>query len=158
MVSLLLPAFNRAFLRGLQTTSLLTRRTSRSCNEAECVPSSKVTCKLPRNPCRKSRMVAAWVAITDCITSLPSALSTATEMVLWWTSRPIYLMLSIGCSFRQAWFTALHSNQEPTSKGAPFYNACPGSRGVRDPGLCVVPNPGLGNARPGPPAPAVDFF
>jgi hypothetical protein len=33
MVSLLLPAFNRAFLRGLQTTSLATRRTSRSYNQ-----------------------------------------------------------------------------------------------------------------------------
>src|SRR5208283_1214777 len=65
-------------------------------------------------------MVAACVAITDCITSLPSASSTATEMVLWWTSRPIYLMLSIGCSFRQAWFTASHSNQILLRKGRPF--------------------------------------
>src|SRR5271157_1379839 len=65
-------------------------------------------------------MVAACVAITDCITSLPSASSTAAEMVLWWTSRPIYLMLSIGCSFRQAWFTASHSNQILLRKGRPF--------------------------------------
>ena len=72
-------------------------------------------------------MVAAWVAITDCITSLPSALSTATEMVLWWTSRPIYLMLSIGCSFRQAWFTASHSNHSLLRKGRPFIMRAPSS-------------------------------
>src|SRR5208337_3392755 len=70
-------------------------------------------------------MLAACVAITDCITSLPSALSTATEMVLWWTSRPIYLMLSIGCSFRQAWFTVQHSNQILLRKGRPFIMRAP---------------------------------
>src|SRR5208337_2797666 len=70
-------------------------------------------------------MVAACVAITDCITSLPSAFSTATEMVLWWTSRPIYLMLSIGCSFRQAWFTASHSNHNLLRKGRPFIMRAP---------------------------------
>src|SRR5271157_1400455 len=58
--------------------------------------------------------------MTDCITSLPSASSTATEIVLWWTSRPIYLMLSIGCSFRQVWFTASHSNHSLLRKGRPF--------------------------------------
>ena len=52
-------------------------------------------------------MVVAWVAITDCITSLPSV-DTATEMVLGWTSRPIYLMLSIGFSFREVW-SLLHT-------------------------------------------------
>src|SRR5271157_4655111 len=70
-------------------------------------------------------MVAACVAITDCIASLPSALTTATEMVLWWTSRPIYLMLSIGCSFRQAWFTASHSNHTLLRKGRPFIMRAP---------------------------------
>src|SRR5208337_5659647 len=70
-------------------------------------------------------MVVAWVAITDCIISLPSALSTATEMVLWWTSRPIYLMLSIGCSFRQVWFTASHSNHNLLRKGRPFIMRAP---------------------------------
>src|SRR5208283_2452173 len=65
---------------------------------------------------------------TDCITSLPSASSTATEMVLWWTSRPIYLMLSIGCSFRQAWFTASHSNQILLRKGRPFIMRGPALR------------------------------
>src|ERR1035437_2602813 len=69
-------------------------------------------------------MVVAWVAITDCITSLPSASSTATEMVLWWTSRPIYLMLSIGCSFREVGYCSAQQ-PNPTAKGAPFYNACP---------------------------------
>ena len=53
MVSLLLPAFSSAFLRGLHTTSLATRRTSRSYSQAECVPSSKVTCKVPRKPVKK---------------------------------------------------------------------------------------------------------
>src|ERR1035437_4128619 len=71
-------------------------------------------------------MVVAWVAITDCITSLPSASSTATEMVLWWTSRPIYLMLSIGCSFREVGYCSAQQ-PNPTAKGAPFYNAWPNS-------------------------------
>src|SRR5271157_4128360 len=70
-------------------------------------------------------MAVACVAITDCITSLPSLSSTATEIVLWWTSRPIYLMLSIGCSFRQAWFTASHSNQILLRKGRPFIMRAP---------------------------------
>ncbi len=61
----------------------------------------------------------------DCMNSLPSAFSTATEIVLWWTSRPTYLMLFIGCSFRQAWLTASAQQPQPTSKGAPFYNAWP---------------------------------
>src|SRR5271166_1110674 len=74
-------------------------------------------------------MVVACVAITDCIASLPSALTTATEMVLWWTSRPIYLMLSMGCSFRQAWFTASHSNHNLLRKGRPFIMRAPGLAG-----------------------------
>src|SRR5271157_1906389 len=69
-------------------------------------------------------MVAACVAITDCIASLPLLSSTATEMVLWWTSRPIYLMLSIGCSFREVGY-CFAQQPYPTAKGAPFYNACP---------------------------------
>jgi hypothetical protein len=58
--------------------------------------------------------------MTHCITTLPSAFNTATEMVSRWTSRPTYLMLSIGCSFRQAWFTAHHSNHSLLRKGRPF--------------------------------------
>src|SRR5664279_2550365 len=69
-------------------------------------------------------MVVAWVAITDCITSLPSASTTATEMVLWWTSRTIYLMLSIGYSFREVGYCSAQQ-PNPTAKGAPFYNAWP---------------------------------
>ncbi len=52
-------------------------------------------------------------------------------MVLWWTSRPIYLMLSIGCSFRQAWFTASHSIHSLLRKGRPFI--------MRAPLLCPTP-------------------
>src|SRR5271165_1337468 len=129
MVSLLLPAFSNAFLRGSQTTNRATRRTSRSYSQAEWVPSSKVTCKLPRSPCRKSTIAVTWVASTHCITSFPSLSSTATEMVLWWTSRPIYLMLSIGCSFRQVWFTASHSNHNLLRKGRPFIMRAPGLAG-----------------------------
>src|SRR5271165_951808 len=58
--------------------------------------------------------------MTDCITSLPSAFSTATEMVSRWTSRPIYLMLSIGCSFRQVELLLQHSNHNLLRKGRPF--------------------------------------
>src|SRR5450755_2068096 len=65
-------------------------------------------------------MVVARVAMTDCITSLPSALSTATEIVSRWTSRPTYLMLFIGCSFPQALVTASHSNHSLLRKGRPF--------------------------------------
>src|SRR5271165_271402 len=58
--------------------------------------------------------------MTDCITSLPSALSTATEIVSRWTSRPIYLMLSMGCSFRQVELLLQHSNHNLLRKGRPF--------------------------------------
>src|SRR5437667_9354888 len=50
VVSLLLPAFSRAFWRGLQTTTRATRRASRSYSQAECVPSSKVRYRVPRSP------------------------------------------------------------------------------------------------------------
>src|SRR5271165_5850029 len=46
-------------------------------------------------------------------------------MVLWWTSRPIYLMLFIGCSFRQAWLTASHSSHSLLRKGRPFIMRAP---------------------------------
>src|SRR5271166_622566 len=65
--------------------------------------------------------------MTNCITSLPSAFSTATEMVSRWTSRPTYLMLFIGCSFRQAWLTASHSSHSLLRKGRPFIMRAPGS-------------------------------
>src|SRR5271165_1359047 len=63
--------------------------------------------------------------MTNCITSLPSAFSTATEMVSRWTSRPTYLMLFIGCSFRQAWLTASHSSHSLLRKGRPFIMRAP---------------------------------
>src|SRR5664279_4279223 len=59
------------------------------------------------------------------MTSLPSAFSTATEMVSRWTSRPTYLMLFIGCSFRQALVTASHSNHSLLRKGRPFIMRAP---------------------------------
>src|SRR5664279_4259650 len=74
-------------------------------------------------------MVVARVAMTDCITSLPSALSTATEIVSRWTSRPTYLMLFIGRSFRQALVTASHSCHSLLRNGRPFIMRAPGSRG-----------------------------
>src|SRR5271165_3436894 len=70
--------------------------------------------------------------MTDCPSSLPSAFSTATEMVSRWTSRPIYLMLSIGCSFREVWFTASHSNHNLLRKGRPFIMRAPDLALFRD--------------------------
>jgi hypothetical protein len=40
----------RAFLRGLQASTWVTCGWSRSYNQADQVPSAKVTCKLPRRP------------------------------------------------------------------------------------------------------------
>src|SRR5271166_3764643 len=63
--------------------------------------------------------------MTDCPSSLPSAFSTATEMVSRWTSRPIYfdaihrVFLSSGLVY------CFTQQPQPTAKGAPFYNACP---------------------------------
>jgi len=56
---------NSAFWRGLHTTRCATRLTSKSYSQAECVPSLKVTCNVPRQPRRKSRMLVAWVAMID---------------------------------------------------------------------------------------------
>src|SRR5271157_4120235 len=63
--------------------------------------------------------------MTDCPSSLPSAFSTATEMVSRWTSRPIYLMLSIGCSFREVSLLLQHSNPNLLRKGRPFIMRAP---------------------------------
>src|SRR2546429_1462679 len=79
--SLLFPSFSRAFLRGLQTTTLATWGLSRSYNQAAQVPSSKVTDKVPRSPAKNSRMVEAFVSRMDSITTLPLVSITATEMV-----------------------------------------------------------------------------
>src|SRR5271166_716618 len=83
--------------------------------------------------------------MTDCPSSLPSAFSTATEMVSRWTSRPIYLMLSIGCSFRQVWFTASHSNHNLLRKGRPFIMRAPHIRGLCE---CVGDQNSTKNERP----------
>src|SRR5207249_8721890 len=79
--SLLFPSFSRAFLRGLQTTTLATWGLSRSYSQAAQVPSSKVTDKVPRSPAKNSRMVEAFVSRMDSITTLPLESITATEMV-----------------------------------------------------------------------------
>ena len=52
--SLLLRSFNRAALRGSQTTSRLTWGFRRSCNQAAEVPSSKVRDRVPCSPCMNS--------------------------------------------------------------------------------------------------------
>src|SRR2546427_5645519 len=69
MRSLLLPSFNRAFRRGLHTTTFVTCGFSRSYNQAAQVPSSNVTCRLPRSPWTNWRMVLALVSRMDSITS-----------------------------------------------------------------------------------------
>src|SRR2546427_7368086 len=46
-------------------------------------PSSKVTYKFPRSPWMNCRMVAAFVSMTDSISSLPAESRTATEIVAW---------------------------------------------------------------------------
>ena len=42
----------------------------------------------------------------------------ATEMLLWWTSRPIYLILSIGYSFRQQLVTDRTAAKSYFERGA----------------------------------------
>src|ERR1700687_1786765 len=56
-------------------------RFSKSYSHAAQVPSSKVTDKVPRNPAKNSRMVAAFVSRMDSMTNLPVESNTATEMV-----------------------------------------------------------------------------
>src|SRR2546429_8561815 len=88
---ILVPRLSRAFLRGSHTRTFVRCGLSRSCNHAAQVPSSKVTCKLPRNPWTNCRMVAAFVSRIDSINSLPVESRTAAEIVAWCTSSPIYL-------------------------------------------------------------------
>src|SRR5580658_9576444 len=76
-------------------------------------------CSSPRNPFSRSSTAVALVAITDCISSLPSALSTATLIVLWWTSRPMYFTLSMGVPFVRRSYCC-HSNCSLLRKGRPF--------------------------------------
>src|SRR2546422_6653584 len=81
--SLLFPAFSKAFFRGSHTTTFVPCGLSRSYNQAAQVPSSKVTYKFPRSPWMNCRMVAAFVSMTDSISSLPAESRTATEIVAW---------------------------------------------------------------------------
>src|SRR5580704_18080670 len=98
-LSLLLPSYNKALRRGLQTTISLTWGLSTSYSHAAQVPSSSVTCSSPRKPCRNSSRVAALVSTIDSITSLPALFRTAMAIDSWWTSSPIYffiLLLMLG--------------------------------------------------------------
>src|SRR5258705_11281106 len=79
--SFLLPVFSNAFLRGSHTITLTTCGLSKSYSQAALVPSSNVTHKVPFNPWRNSRMVAAFVSIKDSITSFPLASLTAIDML-----------------------------------------------------------------------------
>src|ERR1019366_4466818 len=91
----------------------------------ECVPSSQVTCSVPRTPRMKSRIAVARVASTNCIRSPPLSSSTATEIVSRWTSIPTYLTLFIRVFLSVRFGCCCLHQPQPTSKGAPFYNACP---------------------------------
>src|SRR3984893_3003675 len=81
---------------------MMTNPSPRSCNQAAEVPSSKVTDKLPCSPWRNSRIVAAFVSRILSMINLPRESKTATEIVAWWTSMPIYFswlitaLLSVG--------------------------------------------------------------
>src|SRR6202035_2632682 len=81
--SFLFPACIEAFLRESHTRTAATCGSSRSCNHAAQVPSSKVTCKLPRRPCINWRIVSAFVSSTASVASLPAASRTAAEIVAW---------------------------------------------------------------------------
>src|ERR1700684_3306809 len=65
----------------------------RSYNQAAEVPSSNVTCKSPRSPAIKSRIMLAFVSITHSITIFPASFLTAIEMLSLCTSIPIYFRL-----------------------------------------------------------------
>src|ERR1700730_3778869 len=69
---------------------MMTNPSPRSCNQAAEVPSSKVTDKLPCSPWRNSRIVAAFVSRILSMINFPRKSVTATEIVAWWTSMPIY--------------------------------------------------------------------
>src|SRR5271163_2580795 len=117
--SLLLPSLSKALRRGLHTTSSVTCGLIKSYNQAAQVPSSKVTCKLPRRPLRKSRMVLALVSIVHSITSLPEEFRTAIEIASLCTSIPIYFTLSIEGAPLRSRFEP--STQNLLQKGALLY-------------------------------------
>src|SRR6516164_3825584 len=87
----LLPSFSRAAFRGLHTTTSVTCDFSRSYNQAAQVPSSNVTRKSPRSPSMNCRIVS----MTHSITTLPTELITAIEILCLCTSMPIHLVLVI---------------------------------------------------------------
>src|ERR1700737_4996978 len=70
-LSLLLPSFNKAFRRGLQTRTCCTCGCSRSYSQAAQVPSSQVTCSSPRRPWINCRMLLALVSRMVSMTSFP---------------------------------------------------------------------------------------
>ena len=83
ILSLLLPCWSKAILRGLHTAKLATRGLSRSYSQAAQVPSSNVTDKVPRSPAKNSRMVAAFVSRMDSMITLPMGSITAAQIVAW---------------------------------------------------------------------------
>src|SRR4029077_16230472 len=90
ILSLLFPCLSSGILRGLQTRTSVTCGLSKSYSQAAQVPSSKVTNRLPRSPAKNSRIVDALVSRMDSMMNLPWESITATEIVAWWTSSPIY--------------------------------------------------------------------
>jgi hypothetical protein len=83
MRSLLFPGLSSAFLRGSHTNTCVTWGLSRPCNHAAQVPSSKVTCKLPRSPWINWRIVSAFVSRIASIASSPAESKTATAIGAW---------------------------------------------------------------------------
>src|SRR2546422_4356172 len=79
----LVPGFQQGVLPRIAHHTFVTCGLSRSYNQAAQVPSSKVTYKFPRSPWMNCRMVAAFVSMTDSISSLPAESRTATEIVAW---------------------------------------------------------------------------
>src|SRR5215467_4152518 len=76
-LSLLLPSFNKALRRGLQTRTRCTWGCSRSYSQAAQVPSSQVTCSSPCSPWINCRMLLALVSTIASITIWPLLFSTA---------------------------------------------------------------------------------
>src|SRR5215468_1444561 len=91
-LSFLLPSFNKALRRGLQTSTSATRGCNISYSQVAQVPSSQVTCTSPRRPWINCRMLLALVSTMDSITSLPLPFKTAITIASLCTSMPIYLM------------------------------------------------------------------
>src|ERR1700730_17807776 len=91
-LSLLLPSFNKALRRGLQTTTSCTCGCSRSYSQAAQVPSSQVTCSSPRRPWRNCRMLLPLVSRMVSMTSFPLPFRTAITIASLCTSIPIYMM------------------------------------------------------------------